>query len=315
MRTPDSRRLIERFPALKSLVKSPLGQYLVQTTRGARVVREPLRFAALQLRPSRVAGYRLRRGELRIFVRHGTRDVHILNEIFGGTGARDCYEPPLAVARALAGNPAPKILDLGANVGLFGAYALHRWPGAEIQSFEPDPTNLRMLGRLIADNELERRWSVTPAAVAGSNGEMSFESGLLADSHLLAGSAGARAVATQGSRVEAASRTITVRATDLFEQDHDVHLMKMDIEGGEWPILSDPRFARLKADVLVLEWHARGCPEQDARAAALRMLGEGGYTGVEEIASTDSNGVLWAWRENVADAPEPESRRRAIVRP
>lgn len=302
----DARRAIDRMTLLGSVVKSAPGQHVVQTARGARVVREPLRFTALQLRPARAADYRLRGSGLRIFLRHGTRDVHILNEIFGGTGGHNSYEPPPAAAVKLAARPPTRVLDLGANIGLFGVYVLGRWPAAEIHSFEPDPTNLRMLERVIAANGLQQRWSVTPAAVSNRAGEISFAAGLFADSHL-------------ATDAEAdAPATITVRCADLFAEDHDVDLMKMDIEGGEWPILADPRLAELQADMLVLEWHARGCPEPDAHAAVLRLLRAAGYTGLEEVEIGAENGLLWAWREGAEETSAiraDDAVKRATVNP
>jgi FkbM family methyltransferase len=292
-----TRKAIDRVAVLGSVVKSRPGQHLVQTTRAARVVREPLRFTALQLRHARAADYRLRESGLRVFLRHRTRDVNILNEIFGGTGGHNSYEPPAAIASMIAARPAPKILDLGANIGLFGVYALTCWPGAQIHSFEPDPTNLRMLTRVIAANGLGRRWSVTPAAVANHAGEMTFEAGLFADSHLAPPEERQNGLSANGSATAVGgARTITVSVADLFAQDHDVDLMKMDIEGGEWPILADPRLAGLKADVLVLEWHARGCPEPDAHAATVRFLRAAGYS-VRDVELGADNGLLWAWRK------------------
>ena len=94
--------------------------------------------------------------------------------------------------------------------------------------------------------------------------------------------------------------SITVGVVDLFEQDHDVALMKMDIEGGEWSILTDPRLSELKADAIVLEWHAAGCPEPDAREAAIRLLRAARYTGQSETEDFGHRGVIWAWREDGA---------------
>jgi FkbM family methyltransferase len=305
----DLRKAIERVAVLSSAVESRPGQHLVQTVRGAMVVHRPVRFAALQLGPARPAGHVLRKSGLKIFLRHRTRDVHILNEIFGGTGGRNSYEPPPVVADALDARRSPKVLDLGANIGLFGAYVLGRWPRAAIRSFEPDPTNLRVLTRVIAANELQGRWSVADVAVANSAGEETFAAGLLADSHLSpasdertledpAGGVPDPAVVTNRCADLANAQTITVGTVDLFEQDHDVDLMKMDIEGGEWSILTDPRLGELAADVVVLEWHARGCPEPDAHATAARLLRAAGYDRLEEVESGQDNGLLWAWREN-----------------
>ena len=71
----------------------------------------------------------------------------------------------------------------------------------------------------------------------------------------------------------------------------------MDIEGGEWPILNDPRLAELRARAIVLEWHAVGCPEPDARAAALARLATAGYVGLHESEDFGYRGLVWAWRE------------------
>lgn len=302
-----ARNAIDRVAPLRTVIKSRPAQHMIQTARGARVVREPLRFAALQFGRPRVGIYHLRDSGLEILLRHRTRDIDILNEIFGGTAARHSYEPPAAVGSILDANPSPRILDLGANIGLFGAYVLSRWPHSSIRSFEPDPTNLRLLTRTIAANELDGRWSVADVAVANRAGQTSFAAGLFADSHLVVVTdqpttsdrgVAKDAVAEDGSAAHENGQTITLRTVDIFEEDHDVDLMKMDIEGGEWSILTDTRFGSLRADILVLEWHARGCPEPDAHATTIRLLRAAGYGGLKEVECGRDNGLLWAWREN-----------------
>lgn len=37
-----------------------------------------------------------------------------------------------------------KILDVGANVGAFTIYSVHRWPGSSIMAFEPHPRNAEL---------------------------------------------------------------------------------------------------------------------------------------------------------------------------
>ncbi len=280
------RNAVDRVPVLRRVVKSAPVQHAVQTVRGARVVSEPLRFAVSELAASRTASYRLRNSDLRLLVRHGTRDVNILNEIFGGTSAHLSYEPPAELAVALDADPAPKMLDLGANIGLFGLYALGRWPSAGVHSFEPDPANLKLLRRVIAINDLAERWSVTEAAVGSERSTMSFEAGLYSESRLLI--AGAPA---------SGHRTIDVQSVDIFAEDHDASLLKMDIEGGEWAILTDPRLTELRAKAVVLEWHERGCPEADAHAAAQHLLRAAGYGRIEDVEVGNGSGVLWAWRD------------------
>lgn len=317
MLTDALRKAISRFDVLRRMVKSPAGQHLVQTTRGALLVNESLRFAAHQLGPARTAGYRLRSSGVRIAIRHEsvlaarrpsstTADVEILNEIFGGTGGQYAYEPPPALAGVLDANPPRKVMDLGGNIGLFGAYVLSRWPGASLQSYEPDPANLHILTRVVDANQLGERWRVTDAAVARRPGEMTFVADLFAESHLATDAESGEHVTSDSSGNESSwnangeGHAITVRTVDLFDEDHNVDLLKMDIEGGEWSILTDPRAPSLEADVLVLEWHARGCPEPDAHDAATRLVGEAGYSHLEDVEVGTYNGVLWAWRDQPA---------------
>ncbi|MDX1565126.1 MAG: FkbM family methyltransferase [Phycisphaeraceae bacterium] len=51
----------------------------------------------------------------------------------------------------------PMVVDVGANVGYFSLYALQRWPGAKVLSFEPMPVNFKLLDehrRLNEDHDL-----------------------------------------------------------------------------------------------------------------------------------------------------------------
>jgi FkbM family methyltransferase len=289
------RTVIDRAGPARATIKSRPAQHLIQAARGARAVREPLRFAARQFGRPRVAGYRLRAYDITVFLRHRSRDVNILNEIFGGTAGRKSYEPPARLAAQLDAARAPRVLDLGANIGLFGAYVLGRWPQASIESFEPDPSNARLLVRLIAANRRDLSWSVSELAVANRAGELEFAAGMHADSHVLLQN-GARAEDALTARNGSPS-VITVRAVDLFDQRHDVDLLKMDIEGAEWPILADPRLATLRARAIALEWHAAGCPDEEPRATCLRLLRSAGYSGLHEADRGRENGLVWAWRE------------------
>ena len=48
---------------------------------------------------------------------------------------------------------APVILDIGANVGSFAAWALKRWPGAHVHCYEPLPDNFALLKRNLGQFE------------------------------------------------------------------------------------------------------------------------------------------------------------------
>jgi len=282
------RRAIDRFGLLRTLVRSKTAQQVIEAIRGARAVKEPLEFIARQFGPMRRARYHLRRSDQVAVIRHRSRDVHVLNEIFGGTGGRLAYEPPTALSASLDAKPSPNILDLGGNIGMFGLYALHRWPGAYVRSFEPDADNAALLRATIAENRLEDQWSCTRAAVSNRAGTMAFRGGLSADSHLVD--------VESGSRSSAANGDVEVAVADLFALEGHRDLVKMDIEGGEWAVLADPRMAELDADAIVLEWHDQGCPVPDPRDHVIRLLRDAGWRDLHETIEPSHCGMLWARR-------------------
>lgn len=229
-----------------------------------------------------VRRYRTASGVI-VLLRHRSRDVDLVEEIFGGLRA---YEPPDAIAAQLRGPV--RILDLGGNIGLFGAFALGRWDVQEMTSFEPDPENAAILQATIDANHLTDRWSLRRAAVSNAAGMISFLPGHLAESR----------------RTGPDEAGIDVPARDLFSLDHEVDLLKMDIEGSEWAILADPRLAELRARVLVIEWHWRFAPVPDAHAAALTLLTGAGYEiqGDRLDPPRGNTGLIWASR---AERPVP----------
>ena len=82
----------------------------------------------------------------------------------------------------------------------------------------------------------------------------------------------------------------------MLPQIADADLLKMDIEGGEWAILNDPRFARSPPRAVVLEYHPYLCPSADARAAAVQALESAGLRTAAIWHRADGHGMLWAWR-------------------
>jgi FkbM family methyltransferase len=239
------------------------------------VLRPRLGFAVGELRGG-IRRYSVASGSS-VLLRHRSRDVDLVNEIFGAVRA---YEPPAALALELTGPL--RILDLGGNIGMFGTFALGRWNVRRMTSYEPDPDNAALLAATIADNHAMDCWSMRRAAVSNAAGAMSFLPGRLADSR--------RALADESG--------IEVEMVDLFSIDHRVDLLKMDIEGGEWAILCDPRLPELRARILVMEWHWRFAPEDDAHRAALARLGGAGYEIYvdREDLPLGHTGLVWAAR-------------------
>ncbi|HEV2923478.1 MAG TPA: FkbM family methyltransferase [Solirubrobacteraceae bacterium] len=244
----------------------------------ARTVRESASFFAREvLRPPGVHMYRLRSNGVRVAINHAGVDAATLAEVF----YHHYYEPPEELAAL--GEPG-EILDLGANIGLFGAFAVTRWPNAQIVAYEPDPANANSLERVIAANGVADRWALVRAAAGSRDGEVRFASGLNVASHIV-----------EHER-NSGSATLTVPLRDVLPQIASAGLLKMDIEGGEWAILRDPRFAEHPPRVVVLEYHPEGCPDGDPRAAAEDALKRAGLQTKTIWHGDDGYGMLWAWR-------------------
>jgi FkbM family methyltransferase len=259
-------------------LKHPRIEPLVATALRGSVVRGSSRFVLRELiAPGRLGRYRLRDADFDVLVRHGTADAAVLGEVFY---QRD-YEFPEPVQSALEalGRP-PVVVDLGANIGLFGLWLLRSFPEAKIVGFEPDPANLAVFRRCVALNDRSGKWQVVPAAASTEDGTVAFSSGRGSVSHIAEGP-------SEGS----------VRALDVFPFLEHADLIKIDIEGAEWDILSDPRFATLRPVAVVLEFHPHMAPAADTRAAAVELLGR---TGLEIAPGRDygsGQGVLWGWRK------------------
>jgi hypothetical protein len=111
------RRIARRSSLLRRLVHHPARWQVRRFLISASVLHPRARFVVGALRGG-VRSYRLDR-ERAVIVRHGTRDLALVNEIFGDTHT---YRPPRELQARL--NGPLRILDLGGNVGMFGVFAL-----------------------------------------------------------------------------------------------------------------------------------------------------------------------------------------------
>lgn len=263
----------------------------------ARLVDRPIVFAARELRgKQRVALYHARGIDHRIVVRHsypryGTEafDTLPLYEIV----EENAYAPPPEVDRHLRKRADDaRIVDLGGHIGYFGAFILSEYPRASLLSFEPEPSHIALLHRCIAVNGLSNRWRVCEAAAATEDGVVPFAVG--------------RSVASFVADDLSDEVAIGVRSYDVFPYLQDVDLLKIDIEGAEWPILLDDRLGKVAPRAIVLEYHSLRCPSENAKGAAMDRLTELGYR--VDIPRGDSNprsgpfwgrGMLWAVRNDL----------------
>lgn len=242
-------------------------------------VTEPFRFLFAALGGQGERAYRLRGSNRPVVVRHGFGSLAVMWEIF----ARGCYEVPADLIDRLPA--APRIFDVGANVGAYSAFALGRWPEATIVAIEADPDNVAALERFAALDG-SGRVEVIAAAATIADGPVRFVTGLGAGSMLV-------------DEVDAGTRVgggTEVDGVDLLALLGEADLMKLDIERGEWPILADPRLAMGGPLVLVMEYHRRHVDDTGALDEARRLLTGAGFEVSHVRPNHWGHGTLWAAR-------------------
>ncbi len=170
-------------------------------------------------------------------------------------------------------HPAPKIIDIGANVGGFAIWAKYRWPNASLDCYEPIKTNYEILEKNAKSLKGVTCHNVAVAKEAGTRqmyyglhnpGECSFYKGAEQD---------------EGGEV-----VNTFPASELPECD----IMKIDTEGAEVEIIENlvnmPK-------IFLIEYHG------EANRAKVNELLEGytlfyasstnAYTGILKFARND----------------------------
>jgi FkbM family methyltransferase len=150
----------------------------------------------------------------------------------------DCPEPMRAAVRyVLEGEyeshcdgEGLHILDIGANVGSFAIWALHRWPGSRVTCFEPNPGTFAFLARNTGGHAAVTRHNA--AVFPGLGARSAFFSRYDGD-----GEAGLMAYAGDTFRPETMADVIEVAVTDPRALP-SADVVKLDVEGGEGEILA-----------------------------------------------------------------------------
>lgn len=159
-----------------------------------------------------------------VHYRPGTSDVGIIYDVLLKPGPKAEYWLPEAL-RPLT------ILDIGGNIGVTSRYLAHRFPDAQIHSFEPVPANLEFLR---SNTVGKRQIRVHPYALGPADGEIALTSpdpsGYNQGGYsAFAGAPGDKTLFAPVRSVESALRDTGIGSVDVI---------KIDTEGAEYSILS-----------------------------------------------------------------------------
>jgi FkbM family methyltransferase len=220
---------------------------------------------------------RLSRGERLVLRPPPTTDLETAMEVF----FCHAYRSP----RPLPADRVRKVVDLGSNVGYSVVYLGREFPQATIEAFEPHPEHVRQINRHVEMNGLKDRVVVRTAAAGNRSCRM----------FLLDAENQSVLVSREGpGRFE-------VSVIDWLEAaaDQPIDFLKMDIEGSEYMILFDPRFARMNVANLAVEWHET--PERpeggDDIAELLQGLGYRVERGLHGELENLRFGLIWGYRD------------------
>jgi FkbM family methyltransferase len=271
----------------RALQHPRLEPWVAAALRG-RLVRESARFTLRERRAGDSVGvYRVRANGLRAQIAHHTPDVLTLDQAF----YQHVYEPPPPVSALLERSAAPlSAVDLGANIGIWGLWLHGRFPVRRVVALEPDPENAGKHRRQIELNRLAGSWELLQAAATSSDGPVVFSTGQATTGR----------IAEQGER-----GAVEVQGRDSFSLLDGIDLLKIDIEGAEWPLLADPRLSSISVPVVMLEYHPHGAPSDTPRDDAQRALAGVGYETLPMHDAPDGTGIVWGWR---AESQTPSGR-------
>jgi FkbM family methyltransferase len=184
------------------------------------------------------------------------------------------------------------VIDLGANIGGFALYILHRTPGVNVHCFEPGVDTRRRLEQNLLNNRLDTWVRVYPVGVSDVAKKMVLHG------HRFAGSRSTLSAPPEGNNGYSESiECVSLAEAVLMTRVDHVDLLKIDVEGAEVDILTEQdQGTWSKIQRVVLEFH--GSIRPGAREAVTASLKAHGFRIFQVIERTPgaSDGVLQAIR-------------------
>jgi len=172
-------------------------------------------------------------------LRGGTSDVLVFRELF----LENCYRGAIEAVRR--SEDRLRILDCGANIGLFAVLCARHFASPSVVCVEPDPGNLEMLRTNVANLRAEVK--TVPAFMGGCNGL-----GYLHDSGM--GEWGFQLSRIPVAGVQPAS-ILDVPSLMKLVGWEKIDLLKMDIEGAEAEVFANNEDWVDLVDSILVEIH------------------------------------------------------------
>lgn len=181
--------------------------------------------------------------------------------------------------------PGDHVIDVGANQGFFTLYVASL--GARVWAYEPCRESFAILRQNVEQNKLSDRVTIVNAAVTERSGRVPLFLGKDSRGHILANSVSTLDRDRGGVAVESCDAA-SVTLASILEQIGHCDWLKMDCEGGEYPIFESvtpndlSRITRIS-----LEYHRGATPLiKKLTGAGFELLSSG----------THSAGILKAVR-------------------
>ena len=170
------------------------------------------------------------------------------------------------------------IVDIGANQGLFVLAARKTWGDAVIQAYEPNP----QLSDALANNASACQAVVFQEAVSDQDGKMSLQFG-------------ETDLQTMAYKSDAGNVKATAFSKVIARAGGTIDLLKLDCEGGEWPLL-DQTHPWKDIRSVTMEYHLWARPGMTLVALEKR-INELGFTIIHKSILTDQFGILTAIKD------------------
>lgn len=166
-------------------------------------------------------------------------------------------------------NPTPYIIDAGAHIGMSTLYLKRLYPNAEIMAIEPNPITFELLEHNIWQNGLENIKAIN-TALDPERSQITLhqdpQGTWLSSTSIHQGAWNGEQKTTQ----------LTVPAQPLSDFiDRQVDLLKIDIEGAEFPVITQAKDRLHQVKEMIIECHG---PQFSQLSNFQKFLEDGGFS-------------------------------------